>query len=124
MTGFSNKERCVSRGKFLSASRSASSAKLLDVRIKVVRFGIEFASVACMLLSRLRARSRVRRRSESGKLARAVMSLSVKSMASWSYSMNYFSAAMSQYSVRTRRESRGNGGKEGEGKEKTDLGHA
>lgn len=82
VTGFSSRERCVSLGKFRSGSRSASSAKLLDVRIKEVRFGNEFASVDCMLLSLLRARRRVRSRGESGKLERAVMSLSVKSMAS------------------------------------------
>lgn len=76
----------MSRGKFLSASKSASSAKLLDVRIKVVRFGNEVASVDCMLLSLFRARRSVRSRGERGKLERAVMSLSVKSMASWSYS--------------------------------------
>ena len=39
-----------------------------------------------MLATRLRASSRVCSRGERGKLARAVMSLSVKSMASWSYS--------------------------------------
>lgn len=76
----------MSLGKLRSASRSASSAKLLEVRIRVVRFGNEFASVGWMLLTLLRARRSVRRRGESGKLERAVMSLSVKSMASWSYS--------------------------------------
>lgn len=93
VTGFSSKERCVSLGKFRRGSRSASSAKLFDVRIREVRFGNEFASVDCMLLTLLRARRRVRNRGESGKLERAVMSLSVKSMASWSYS-KYCSAAM------------------------------
>lgn len=69
----------------LKTSRSASSAKLFWVRIKAVRFGIEFASVGCMLLTRLRARRRVCRRGERGKLERVLMSLSVKSIASWSY---------------------------------------
>lgn len=75
----------MSRGKCLSTSKSASSAKLLDVRIRVVRFGRDAARVGCMVVILLRARRRVRRRGERGKLARAVMSLSVKSMASWSY---------------------------------------
>ena len=75
----------MSLGRFRSGSRSASSAKLLEVRIKVVRLGSEVTSVDCMLLSLLRARRRVRSRGEKGKLERAVMSLSVKSMASWSY---------------------------------------
>ena len=74
----------MSLGNPLSASRSASSAKLLDVRTKVVRLGSELASVGWMLLTLFRARRSVRNRGESGKLARAVMSLSVKSMASWS----------------------------------------
>lgn len=72
----------MSLGKFVSASKSASSAKLLDVRIKVVRFGNELASVDCMLFILFRASRSVRNRGESGKLERAVMSLSVKSMAS------------------------------------------
>lgn len=76
----------MSLGKFLSGSKSASSAKLLEVRIKEVRFGNEFASVGCMLLILFRASRSVRNRGERGKLERAVMSLSVKSMASWSYS--------------------------------------
>ena len=95
----------MSLEKFRSASRSASSAKLLEVRIKVVRFGSEFASVGWMLLTLLRASRSVCSRGESGKLERAVMSLSVKSMASWSYS-NYCSAAMFsvQFSYPWRRE--------------------
>ena len=88
----------MSRGKLRRASRSASSAKLLEVRIRVVRFGSEAASVDWMLLILLRARSSVRSRGERGKLERAVMSLSVKSMASWSYS-DYCSAVASQYSL-------------------------
>lgn len=91
VTGLSSKDRCVSLEKFRSASRSASSAKLLEVRIKVVRFGSEFASVGWMLLTLLRASRSVCSRGESGKLERAVMSLSVKSMASWSYSNYCFS---------------------------------
>ena len=85
VTGFSNRLTCVKRRKFLNVSKSASSAKLLEVRIKVCRFGMEFGSVDCMLLTLLRARSRTRSRGDKGKLAKDVMSLSVKSMASdWS----------------------------------------
>lgn len=84
VTGFSSKERCVSRGNFRSGSRSASSATLFDVRTRVVRLGIEFARVACILLTLLRARRSVCNRGDKGKLEMAVMSLSVKSIASWS----------------------------------------
>lgn len=82
MTGFSSSIRCVSLAKWLRGSRSASSAKLLDVRTRVVRFGIDFASVGWMLVARFRARRRVRSRGERGKLDSWAMSLSVKSMAS------------------------------------------
>lgn len=86
-TGFSSNERCVNLENFASTSRSASSAKLLEVSIRVVRFGKEFGSVGCRLLTRFLASSSVRKRGESGKLERAVISLSVKSMASWSYTL-------------------------------------
>ena len=100
---------------------------LLEVRINVVRFGNEFARVGCMLLTLFRASRRVRNRDESGKLERAVMSLSVKSMASWSYSN--CSATMSQYSLVAIKRLAGKegrvynirGGREGEG-EKTNFG--
>lgn len=85
VTGFSSSDTWVSREKFLSTSRSASSAKLFEVRIKVVRFGRELARVGCMLLTRFRASRRVCNRGLSGKFDSAVMSLSVKSIASWSY---------------------------------------
>ena len=62
-----------------------SSAKLFEVRTKVVRFGRELARVGCMLLTRFRASRRVRNRGLRGKFESAVMSLSVKSIASWSY---------------------------------------
>jgi len=58
---------------------------LFDVSIKVVRFGNELASVGCRLLTRFLASRSVRNRGENGKLESAVISLSVKSMASWSY---------------------------------------
>ena len=86
VTGFSSRVRCVSRGKLRKGSKSASSARLFEVRTRVVRFGIELARVLCMLLTRLRARRSVCNRGESGKLEMAVMSLSVKSIDSWSYS--------------------------------------
>lgn len=63
-TGFSNNERCVNLPNFASTSKSANSAKLFVVSIKVVRFGIEFAIDGCRLLTRFRASSRVRRRGE------------------------------------------------------------
>ena len=109
VTGLSSNERCVSREKFRSGSRSASSAKLLEVRVKVVRLGREVASVDWMLLSLLRARRRVRSRGERGKLERAVMSLSVKSMASWSY-IDYCSVAKLSVQFRTHGEAGRKGG--------------
>lgn len=91
VTGFSNKERCVSLENFPNVSRSASSAKLFEVRIRVVRFGIEFGRRGCMLLMRFLASRRVCSLGESGKFESAVMSLSVKSMASWSYKLIFVS---------------------------------
>ena len=85
VTGFSNRLRCVSRGNFPSTSRSASSAKLLDVSIRVVRLGRLLGTRGSIVLTRFLARRSVCRRGERGKLERAVMSLSVKSMASCSY---------------------------------------
>ena len=84
VTGFSNKLKWVNRVQCLKVSRSASSLKLFDVRINVLRFGIEVASVDWMLFMRLRDKRRVCNRGERGKLERALISLSVKSMASWS----------------------------------------
>ena len=43
VTGFSSKDRCVSLVNLRRGSRSASSARLLEVRTSVVRFGIEAA---------------------------------------------------------------------------------
>ena len=82
MTGFSSNERCVSSGNFASTSKSASSAKLFEVRIRVVRFGIAFSSVDCRLLTRFLANKSVRSLGDRGKFEREVMLLSVKSMAS------------------------------------------
>lgn len=82
MTGFSNNDKCVSLWNFPSISKSASSAKLFEVRIRVVRFGIEFGSVVCMLLIRFLANRRVCSLGERGKFESVVMSLSVKSIAS------------------------------------------
>ena len=83
-TGFSSSDRCVSLVKFRNGSKSASSAKLLAVRTRVVRFGMLVARFDCILWTRLRARRRVCSLGERGKLVRAEMSLSVKSIASWS----------------------------------------
>lgn len=85
VTGFSNKLRCVSRGNFPSTSKSASSARLLDVSIRVVRLGRLFATRGSIVLIRFLANRSVCSRGERGKFDRAVMSLSVKSIASWSY---------------------------------------
>lgn len=57
---------------------------LFDVRIKVVRLGIDLEMVGCMLLTLLRAKRSVCSRGESGKLEIELISLSVKSIASWS----------------------------------------
>jgi hypothetical protein len=58
----------------------------LAVSTSVVRLGSEAARVGERAATRFWARRRVRRRGESGKLARWVMALSVKSMASWPWS--------------------------------------
>lgn len=50
----------------------------------VVRFGMDVARVGWMCVRRFRASRRVRRRGKYGKFEREEMSLSVKSMASWS----------------------------------------
>lgn len=89
VTGFSSKDRCVSLVKFLSTSRSASSAKLFEVRIKVLRLGIEFGRVGWMLFTRFRARRSVWSLGESGKFPSTLISLSVKSIASWSYQRTF-----------------------------------
>ena len=73
---------CVSLVKLLKGSKSASSAKLLDVRMRVVRFGIEVARFGCMLLTRFLASKSVCSRGERGKFESVVISLSVKSIAS------------------------------------------
>ena len=86
VTGFSSSVKCVSFVRFLSGSRSASSATLFAVRTRVDRFGIEVAMEGWMCETRLRARSKVRRRGENGKFERDEMLLSVKSIASWPYS--------------------------------------
>lgn len=85
VTGLSRRTRCVKRGNVARGSKSASSLRLLDSSWRFVRFGIELASVGCMVATRLRARRRVCIRGDSGKLPRTWMSLSTKSMASWGY---------------------------------------
>ena len=90
VTGFSNKLKWVSLGNFPSTSRSASSAKLFDVSIRVVRLGRLVGTRGSIVLIRFLASRRVCSRGERGKFERAVMSLSVKSIASWSYSCSAF----------------------------------
>jgi hypothetical protein len=82
-TGFSITDRCVSRANLLRGSRSASSATLLLLSTSVVRFGIDWNRFGCMLVIRFLARSRVDSLGDSGKFVIEVISLSVKSMASW-----------------------------------------
>jgi len=57
---------------------------LFCVSTNVLRFGMLFDKLVCMLDTRFRAHSNVCSRGESGKLPRTVMSLSVRSIASWS----------------------------------------
>lgn len=71
--------------RFRSGSRSANSAILFDVKTSADRLGSDEASVGWICLMRLRARSRVWRRGKKGKFPRDEMSLSVKSIASWSW---------------------------------------
>ena len=68
---------------------------LFWVSTRVCRFGRLLARPGARLAMRLRAHSSVCRRGDSGKLARLVMTLSVKSMASWSYSRRRASASSS-----------------------------
>jgi hypothetical protein len=56
-----------------------------SVSTNVVRLGMTELRLVAMMAMRLRARRRVFKRGESGKLERVVMALSVKSIASWSY---------------------------------------
>lgn len=86
VTGLSRSTRCVRNGKEPKGSKSASSVKLLDSSWRVVRFGIELASVGCMAAMRLRWRRRDRIRGDRGKFPRTWMSLSTKSMESCGYS--------------------------------------
>lgn len=71
-------------GSFPSGSRSANSAMLFDVKTRHVRFGSDDARFGWIWLILLRASIRVRRRGKKGKFEREVISLSVKSIASWS----------------------------------------
>lgn len=86
VTGFCNRTKCVRFRNPANGSRSASSEIWFSVKTSVVRWGIDFETAGWMTEMRLRASRRVRRRGLSGKLDSCEMSLSVKSMASWSYS--------------------------------------
>lgn len=83
-TGHPTRLTCVSFMNPCKGSRSASSERLFCVSTSVLRFGMLFDRLGCILAIRLRAHSRVCNRGESGKLERVAMSLSVKSMDSWS----------------------------------------
>lgn len=85
VTGFSIKTTCVSLANPRRGSKSANSAILFAVSTRFSRFGIEDANDGWIWFTRLRASSNVRRRGKWGKFAREEMSLSVKSIASWSY---------------------------------------
>lgn len=86
VTGFSINTTCVSLAKFCNGSRSANSAMLFAVSTSVSRFGIEVANVGWMWFTRLRASNSVRKRGKKGKFESEERSLSVKSIASCSYS--------------------------------------
>ena len=86
VTGFSSSERCTSRLKPLSGSRSANSAKLFCVSTIEETLGSDAGRVGWMCVRRLRARRSVCRRGERGKLESEDKELSVKSMQSWSCS--------------------------------------
>ena len=106
VTGFSNKLKCVSLENFPSTSKSASSAKLFDVSIRVVRLGMLLGTRGSIVLIRFLASRSVCSRGERGKFDRAVMSLSVKSIASWSYILYRYTCSAfhihnhTQYSAR------------------------
>lgn len=77
--------RCVNLGRLPSGSMSASSARRLPSSCSVVRLGMTSRRLGAIETMRFRARRSVFSRGERGKLCSWVMSLSVKSMASWSY---------------------------------------
>ena len=92
-TGFSTSETCVSFVKSLSGTRSASSLTLFCVKTSVLSLGMLFAKLGWMLATRFRAHKSVCSRSICGKFASVAMSLSVKSMHSWSFATPRFSMA-------------------------------
>jgi hypothetical protein len=85
VTGFSNSTKCVNFVRFRNGSRSANSAILFAVRTSVVKPGIEFARLGWICRTRFLARRSMRSRGKNGKLPSEEMSLSVKSIASWSW---------------------------------------
>lgn len=84
VTGFPTNDRYVSFLKPARGSKSVSWASLFFVSTSVVRFGRLALRFACMVVMRFCARNRVRRRGVRGKFPSIAMSLSVKSMASFS----------------------------------------
>ncbi len=84
VTGFSNNTRCVNFVRPRRGSKSASSAMLFAVKTSVERLGIEFEMFDWICRTRFLARRSVCNRGKNGKLPSEEMSLSVKSIASWS----------------------------------------
>lgn len=85
-TGFPIKDTYFSLLRSFRGSKSPSSHMLLFVRTKVVRFGTERCSDGEIEDIRLLARRRVWSRLSKGRLPRARIELSVRSIAScWSY---------------------------------------
>lgn len=82
LTGFPTKLKNFKEYNSLSGSKSPSSMTLLLVSTIVVMLGAERCKDGEMVAIRLFARRSVRNRFNSGKLARAVTELSVRSMES------------------------------------------
>jgi len=85
------REICVSFEKPCRAFKSASSRRLLFVKTRVVRFGRLEDKDAEIVDIRFWAQSKVCNRGNRGKLARAAMLLSVRSIHSWSCAAPRFS---------------------------------
>ena len=85
VTGLLSKVKCNNFLNPPSGCRSVSSDSLFLVRTSVVRLGMLVERLAWMVETRFCARKSVRRRGWRGKLPSCAMSLSVKSIASFSY---------------------------------------
>lgn len=91
VTGLSTNDKNVNFLNPLSTSRSASSATLFRVRTRVLNAGTFLTTFASILFIRFLAHNKVCSLGLCGKLVRTVMSLSVKSMHSWSRAAPRFS---------------------------------